>query len=97
MRVECDRCGATFFVALLDEKPKSMDGGYTRWMERQLEDLPEGWTRGALYGSGSDYIDLCPSCTAELAAAQREFMGGDADVRADAQRPGSQGPRAVQR
>lgn len=97
LRVECDRCGATCFAALLEEQPKSTDGGYTTWMERSFEDLPDGWTRGTFYGSVIDYVDLCPSCTAELAAAQREFMGGGADVRADAQRQGSQGSRAVQR
>ena len=43
MRVECDRCGATCFAALLEEQPKSTDGGYdvdgeefrapARWMD----------------------------------------------------------------
>ena len=78
MMVECDRCGDTYFVELLDETPESADGGYTRWMDRKFEDLPEGWTRGVLYGPSHEYIDLCPTCTGMLMAHQTKFMGGGA-------------------
>lgn len=78
MMVRCDRCGAEQFIALLEETPKEADGGYTRWMDRRFEKLPEGWTRDKLYGPGHEYIDLCPTCTGELRAAQERFVGGGA-------------------
>ena len=74
--VTCDRCGAKHFARMLEEKKCERDGGWTKWMEREFEELPAGWSRKEI---GDEFrtrsFDLCPECSEEFEAMRSRFIG----------------------
>ena len=68
----CDRCGVQHFVRMIDEHECSADAGWTKWMQHDFEDEPEGWSVVRI-GESLDKIELCPSCSRKVA---NEFMPG---------------------
>lgn len=73
--LSCDRCGKEVFLSLIEEHERSMDGGYTRFMERKFEDWPEGWSTYYIgeVGHHGTYI-LCPECSRRFEELSGRFI-----------------------